>query len=233
MRYLGTRVSLIFLIVTASLSAYLTTIGASTLVSMTPVIALIAVYLVYKEWETNRRVGKLEAELPMTLSKLIAHIDSGVDLISAIKSLSMGSGEMGKLFKNVMKAVDAGVPLPIALENAKPERSKEIARFINRLIMLYRFGGSTDGLYRLLRDIENNRRLALKQYSGKSVMYSLLLITVSSVFPAMFLAYLIVGSMFMDINITPVDALLVPALVIPSIDVLLIAVIYTRRPRFS
>ena len=62
------------------------------------------------------------------------------------------------------------------------------------------------------------------------MMYSMILIVVSSIVPAMFLAYLVVGSVFMKVDFSEIDALLIPVIVFPSIDAIIVAMMQMKRP---
>ncbi len=216
------------------LGLYTYTIGANPSVALIPFISsFIGEYLLKRVSETKRE-KVIESELPSTISHMIASLDSGVSLTEVIRDISKSNTEIGRIMSEVLTQVSSGVSLPIALESSKKRvKSKYFRKFINKVIMMYRFGGTTAPLEQLETEINEMRKIELKRYASKTMMYSLILIATSSVVPAMFLAYLVVGSVFLKVNLTPIDAFLIPVFVFPSINSLIIILMQMNKPVVS
>ncbi len=214
------------------LGVYLT-FHSNLLVSISPGILALMAGMFWKKLSTEREIGKIEAEIPNAAMKMAMSLDSGMSFLQSLREVSIGNDKLAEEMRHVMREIDGGSSVPLALENsARKVKSREYSKFINRLILLYKFGGNGDSLRKLSKDIVEQRKIELKRYSGKVIMYSLILVSLSSILPAMFLAYLVVGSMFMSIDVTPIDALLIPSLLFPSLNLALILLIQSKKPRF-
>ncbi len=206
-------------------------IGASPWIALSPFISAFLIEYLLKTNIKNKKTKRIESELPSTIAMVSAMLDSGISLTEVIKHVSQSKTEIGRIFKSVIREIDSGVPVPLALEDTKKiENSENFSKFINRLIMMYRFGGSTGPLDSLANKVIEERKIEMKRHSSKTMMYSMVLIVVSSIVPAMFLAYLVVGSAFMRVDFSEIDALLIPVVVFPSIDAIIVAMMQIKRP---
>ena len=71
-----------------------------------------------------------------------------------------------------------------------------------------------------------------KEFSQKLVLFSLMFIVVSAVFPALFQSFVIVGSSFMQLDFLPVHVLLVIGVLFPLIDIAALFFIRSQTPHF-
>ena len=89
---------------------------------------------------------------------------------------------------------------------------------------------------------ETIRRMALeqlsrqkakaKEFSGKIVVVSLAFIVISAIVPALFQAFLIVGSSFIEIPFDGTQVLLIVAALFPLLDLTLLLYITNLSPEF-
>ncbi|MCD6414606.1 MAG: type II secretion system F family protein [Candidatus Diapherotrites archaeon] len=174
---------------------------------------------------------KLERELPLALRSLATEMATGVPFEQCLAHLSDGFGELSKDIRKMVREISHGKSVPEALyEWGNSKRSKEIKQVAHQLISSYEGREDPYALKKLAMDLVAKRKIELKKYSGKVVMYSVAFIVVSAVFPALFQTFVIVGTAFMDFTITPIQALLIPVVVFPLIDLIMLAMMLARRP---
>ena len=64
------------------------------------------------------------------------------------------------------------------------------------------------------------------------VVFSLMFIAVSAIIPAFFLAFITIGSMFMELDFTPIQVIALTAIVFPAIDLSVLFLIKEKTPVF-
>ncbi len=208
------------------------TIGVGAWLGATPGVGLTALVYYSDELRRNRKRGKIESELPTALREIASAIEGGISFRNAISGVSKKT-EIGREFENVMKEVNSGVPVPVALDkSAKKVNSRSYSIAVNQLVLIYKSGKGIENLRRIASSIRESQGIEIKNFSGKMVMYSLLLIASSSILPSLFQAYLAIGSMFMDVQITKMEALLIPVIAFPVMNILIILAIQMKKPRF-
>jgi len=173
--------------------------------------------------------GLIEKELPLALRWVATQLSMGISFDEAIESLCSGYGELSKGMKDVLVQAEYS-SFPNAITNwACSVDSKDVKRSAMQLVMLYESGGNVNSLKSLADELLENQKVIAREYSGKMAMYALLFIGVSSVFPALFQAFVIVGSNFME-TVSPLQALLIPVVVFPLVDVGILVWMQYRKP---
>ncbi len=193
------------------------------------IVAMIVVrqYPIIKE---KARVGALEKELPGALRLAASRMEMGISYETAVLSLAKGDGALAKEFGRVRK--DSGtMPVPEALvAMASRVKSKWVRRACLLLVDCYEKGSSPEHVQKLAEEIDQRQLELAREYSGVLATVSIAFIGVSALFPALFQAYVIVGSRFLSTTVTPFEALAVPAIVFPLLDVMVVAIAKWRRP---
>ncbi|MBS3059622.1 MAG: hypothetical protein J4224_04325 [Candidatus Diapherotrites archaeon] len=107
-------------------------------------------------------------------------------------------------------------------------------RALAHLTQVYEQGNRIKGerLRSLAREELARQRAKSKEFSGKLVTYSLMFIALSAIIPALFQAFIVVGSTFMELTLSPLQVLLIPALVFPLIDLAVLQLIRSKTPEF-
>jgi pilus assembly protein TadC len=178
----------------------------------------------------RRRAAAIEAELPSALRAVAAGLDSGVGFEACLASAARDYGAASPEFGRVLSEVENGASMPEALEAMAGRVGSLFAgRAAAALALAYRSGDSAC-LRPLAAEQDAVARARLREYSGKLTVYMLLFIAASAIVPAMFQAFVIVGSSILSMPVTPLAALLIPALAFPAIDAAILAFAYARRP---
>ncbi len=79
-------------------------------------------------------------------------------------------------------------------------------------------------------DVREHVRVEWKTYANKLVVYSLVFIGISALVPALFLAFVTIGSRFLELSLTPTDILLTTFLIFPLLDLGVLAGVHLQKP---
>jgi len=187
----------------------------------------------------KRENEEIEAELPFALMHLRTRLSLGEQFESALRAVA-GSlhGSLGRELLRVSVEIEKnGASVSEAFLHAiERVSSLQFRRACSHLVGLYEQGFSKDTLNSiksLHRDLLAEQRARLKDFSGKMVVYSLVFVAFSTVMPALFLAFILVGSMFLDLSISPASAFAVVILVFPCLDLAVLLYIREKTPLFA
>ncbi len=157
-------------------------------------------------------------------------LNMGLPFETSLKNVCSGSA-LGIEFKHVLKNIENGSSVQEAFGAFSSRIDSNFARrAAAQIIATYEKGGSGEALKKLADEQESILRARLKEYHGKLTIYSMLFIAASAVFPAIFQAFVIVGSSFLNIDFSPTQAILVPVLLFPAINIALFALIRWKSP---
>ena len=184
----------------------------------------------HPEIRKKRRAKGIEKELPDALRLIGIELNMNLPFETAVKSACSDSG-LGKELRQVLRMIENGASPQEAFRSFSDRTDSNFAkRACAQLIEAYERGGSGGTLKKLAEEQESIIRARLKEYNGKMIVYSLLFIAASAVFPAIFQAFVIVGSSFLSFSISPVQALLIPVLFFPFVNLAIFAVVRWRSP---
>lgn len=187
--------------------------------------------------QKKEKTKEFEKFLPFALLQAGIELNLGLSFEETIQSISRNNyGVLSEAFKKILMEVRNGASMQEALMDlGRNFDSLLVKRALSRLIAVYWHGNrkrEADSLKRLGEEILSRQKIEAKEFSGKMVMASLLFIAVSAIIPALFQAFVVVGSMIMDLGLSPLHALLVPVLVFPVIDLAVLLAIKSRTPYF-
>jgi Flp pilus assembly protein TadB len=174
--------------------------------------------------------GAVEKELPAALRAIAARMTMGASFEEALGSLSEGFGELSRELKRATRDMRTQ-PVPEALlALAGRVGSKQFKRACLLLADCYEKGSKPEHLQQLASETEDRQLQLAREYSATLAMASIAFVAVSALFPALFQAYVIVGSRFLSSTVTPLEALLVPVLAFPAVDLLVLGMARWRKP---
>jgi len=181
----------------------------------------------------RKHVHQLETSLTRSLRTIATELKIKIPFSKTIKNASESNTKAGKEFKKVMKDVEKGASYPKALANmSRRHSSKFIKRTAKQLISVHS-GDPKQGsnaLKKLANEQENKLKNKMEEYNQKLLFYSLIFIATSAIIPAMFQALIVVGSSFLELNITPTQALVIPSIGFPILNIGLFAYIASKKP---
>ncbi|MCD6434074.1 MAG: type II secretion system F family protein [Candidatus Diapherotrites archaeon] len=183
--------------------------------------------------KTSEANMEIEYYLPFALNQIAIELSLGSRFEDVIKSVAnSGYGILSDEFKKAQKELELGATLQEALFGiAENYRSLELKRAIMQLIAIYEQGRERknyESLKKLSEDMIAKQQIKAKELSNKVVLFSLAFIALSALIPAMFQAYLIIGSFFMEITISKQQIFLIITVFFPALDAVLLLLIRAK-----
>ncbi|MFH1256451.1 MAG: type II secretion system F family protein [Candidatus Diapherotrites archaeon] len=198
----------------------------------------LAVWLYLPFAAESKKAKLLEKDLPFALMSLSVELNLGIQFEKALENIAnSGHGSASTEFRKVMADIrlhGASVQEALFALSAR-HNSLSIKRAIAQLVNAYEQGGKSNAgepVKRLASEHLSRQRAEAKEFSGKLMVFSLMFIAVSAIIPAIFLAYMIVGSSFMEIEFKPIEVLLISAIGFPLIDCAVLLFIRAKTPIF-
>lgn len=177
------------------------------------------------------RAASVEADLSFALQSAAVELSLGVPFEKVLSGLS-AFGEAGKEFYSVLREVERGVAVPSALSNASRRVDSDFfKRACFELCFCYEHGLNAAGLQRLADEVSAAQAVRVRQFNSRMGFVGVVFVVLSCVVPALFGAYVIVGSSFLQTTFSASDVLLSFAVVFPLLDGLLLAVVFALTPR--
>lgn len=173
-------------------------------------------------------INKMEAELPFILLELSIQLNNGIILEKALEEISKKktilSQEVKKRhFKSFLNAFNSTA-------NDFNSNSLKSASF---LLSSIHFEGLREKTF-LLDELANNliekQRTAVKKYSQKTMLLTIIFVIVSAIIPALFQAFVLIGNIALSVQITSFHAFLIIVILFPLLDFAILGIIYALMP---
>ena len=201
------------------------------------VLAFAIVFWLARTWPARRArsIGqRIEAVLPAALRSIGVELNVNTPFEAALATIATGEyGELSAEFRKLLAEVDAGTSIPDALARlGQRVDSTALKRVAAQLASAYEGGFPQPGeaLKALAAEQQDLQAAAAKQYSARMAFMGLAFIAVACVVPALFQAYVVVGSAFLAVSFSPQQVLLIYVLLFPLIDAAILWAIASRAP---
>lgn len=181
----------------------------------------------------KRYEKEMEKSLARAIRTIATELSVKTSFHTCLKHYSKENTLFAKEIKKALVKVERGSSIPEALtEISEKHRSPFIKRAMGQLIAVYSGKSLEDSevLKKIAKEQESILKNRMKEYNQKLVVYSLIFIAISAVFPALFQAFVVIGSNFLSINISPLQALLIPSIGFPALNTGAFLYITSRRP---
>ena len=182
----------------------------------------------------GRKAREIEAQLVFFLMALRLNLLSGLSLESSLKKVKSEvtgalAKELAKIEKELGKGRDIGEAL---LNSASRIESLEFKRTLSHISEVARSGYSrkSDTLKLLCDELIELRKTKMREFSSKLAVLSLMFIAASVIMPALWLAFVIMGSAFFALDISALQIWLSVTVIFPTIAVLLLLYIKEKFP---
>jgi pilus assembly protein TadC len=209
-------------------------------------VALISGFLVFicsvilaiktPEILKKRKAKKIEKHLPFALMAMAVEMNINLSFEKIIKNISNGNyGELSSEIKKTEKEIEAGGTIQKALFNLSERiESKMLKRSVSQIISIYEHGSKEKGepLKQLAKELLVRQKTEAKEFTSKMIMYSVIFIVLSAIIPAMFQAFIIIGSTFMEIEFSPAQIQLITTIVFPALNSGILLAIKSNTPEF-
>jgi flagellar protein FlaJ len=188
----------------------------------------------YPRAKARERAEILERDLAIALRTASVELASGASFEKALYSVARGGyGELSKEFKKVLSEIEAGgESVDAALRKlASRTRSLLVQRACMQLVFAYEHGTASEGLKKLAEELSEVQKAKSRNYAAQASFLGLLFIAASCIVPALFAAYVIVGSEFLDLSFTPSDIVLFFIGVFPAADAAVLYYLKSKAPK--
>ena len=197
----------------------------------------LSLFKLYPSYRQKKRAKRLEKHLPFALMQLSIDLSLGKAFEKALEGLGKGNfQELSREFRQACREIEmAGASVQEALLHlGERSHSLEVKRCLAQMTALYEQGGEKgvggEGLRRLAREQLLKQKSELKEFSGKQVMASLLFISVAAIAPALFQAFVVIGSLFLEVSFQPWEVILVSCLGFPLANLGIILLVREKTP---
>ncbi len=186
--------------------------------------------------ELDARARRIEKELPFALMQLSVELNTGFPMDRAMWRIAKGDyGELsGILLKALRTARLSGESIPKALFSAaEKEKSKQLRRCFSQLVSIYE-QGTKKAPGEIVRQMAleglSRQKAEAKEFAGKMQVLSIAFIAVSAIVPALFEAFIAIGSSFIEIAFGPAEVLLITCVAFPALDAAILLYIMGLTP---
>ncbi|MCR4368381.1 MAG: hypothetical protein NUV67_00570 [archaeon] len=194
-------------------------------------------------WGTERRAiqkrdREIERHLPFALMQASVELNLGRhfdDCLARIAKSNYGAFSTEVLAALARKA-RLGESVPNCLRWISSRSfSHALKRAIAQMVFAYEHGeqrGKGNPIRRVAVELLARQKSEARKFMGQMAFLSLAFIAVSAIVPAMFSAFISIGSSFMEIGFSPLQVIAITAIGFPLLDLTLIFYIKSLVPEF-
>ncbi|MBU0662245.1 type II secretion system F family protein [Candidatus Micrarchaeota archaeon] len=227
--------TLIFIFVIFVCTLFTDDFAFAILCGMVAFAGAIAFMLYMPKMLARKRAQVIERDLPFALMTMSVELNINVPFEKVLENVAKENyGVLSEEFARAVREVkERGASIQEALF-AMGERvdSLMLKRSIAQLAGIYGHGYGGDAVRKIAIEQLAKQRAVSKEFSGKLVVFSLMFIAVSAIVPALFLAFVVVGSTFMEMDFTALQVLLIAAIGFPLVDLGMLFWIRNSTPVF-
>jgi len=188
----------------------------------------------YPAYEKRKRAERIESEFSMALREMVAEIEMGLSFEKSFSAIGRGSyGELSREFRRANAEIESyGASVSEALRGvAERVDSVLVKRICMQLIFSYERGLKGEGLRELANSLVSLQKTKSREFSAKFSFLGILFMSVSCIVPAIFAAYVIIGSSFLSFSFSSQDILTAYALVFPICDLAILLYLREKAPQ--
>ncbi len=152
----------------------------------------------------RKRQREIDKEVLFAGRYLLVKMESGTPLINTLEGASKSYGVSAKYFGEIVHEINTGVPLEIALENARTyNASEKFKRVLWQMVTALKTGSEVTGILRItLKSIAAEQSIEIKSYGKKLNSLMLFYMIVGCVAPSLGLTMLVIISGFLNLEFT-------------------------------
>ncbi len=181
----------------------------------------------------RRRAAFVERDLAMALRTIAVELSIGISFERALKTISKaGHGELSREARRIVADIEVGgAGVSDALKAFGQRIDSMLAkRAAMQLAFTYEQGLGGEGLRKLADELSALQKNNAREYSAKMAFFGLLFVAVSCILPALFSAYVIVGSSFMELLFNPTQVASAFVLFFPAADLAILYYLKKKTP---
>jgi len=188
-----------------------------------------------KSYIEFKKAKAIESQLALFLLSLRSKLLAGLTLESSLKRLKqeLNNNNMKWEISKILSEIEKGVDISDALMNAASRtRSLQFKKVLSHLNEIAKSGYSkrSDSLKLLCNELMAAQKAKMREYSSKLTVLSLLFVASAAIIPALWLAFVVMGSAFfaLDINSSQIFASI--TIVFPSLSLAILLYIKESAP---
>ncbi len=194
--------------------------------------ASLLAFLFYPKIAKGKRAESIERDLPLFLRSACVQLSFGKPFESVIASGASGYGELSRELSRASSEIKRGYAVQKALANFSDRiDSTACQRAALQLAFVYERGFGIEALRKLAGELIERQRFKSRVFAGKQAFFGLLFISTSAIIPALFSAYVMIGSSFLSLTFSRQDVLLAFAVVFPLSDCLILLYLSESKPK--
>ncbi len=184
----------------------------------------------------SREKARYEAGLDSFLSFLILELETRAPFETAFSRAAEKTPFplRGALEPALARFREKGMSMDESLELLTREVDTPLFTRVAGLLRHVYAHGSTrstiEALRNMLEDVRGAQRTMWKAYAQKLVLFSLVFIGVSALVPALFLAFVTIGSRFLELSLTTWDILFTSLIIFPLVDAGVLGMVWLQMP---
>lgn len=154
--------------------------------------------------EIRKRERDIDKEVLFAGRYLLVKVESGSPLVNTLADASKSFGVSGKYFAEIMDDINTGMPLEVALENARTyNASSKFKRILWQLVTALKTGAEITSVLRgTLQAITAEQTIEIKRYAKKLNSLMLFYMIIACVAPSLGLTMLIIISGFLNLDLS-------------------------------
>ncbi len=193
---------------------------------------------IWTQWQRRAYAERLDSGVDAFLSLLILELEMKQKMESALRQAAEHTPQ--PLRVEIENALERFARHGMGLEESllrmnAVAQSAAMGRVSLLLVHLSKEGTTPQGIVGLRRtqeDLRMHQQAELKAYGSRLAMLSLVFIGVSALVPAMFLAFVSIGSSFLELSLSAGDILLISLVGFPLLDMIVLAILWVQTPYF-
>lgn len=196
-------------------------------------------FLLYQPILTKKKIASLiEKDLPFALMSMSVGLNMKIPFEKTIENItSENYGLVSVEFRKIISDIrEGGASVQEAFFSfSERTDSQMVKRCVSQLVNIYEQGAKENAgepIRRLAAEQLAKQKAISKEFTGKLVVFSLMFIAVSAIIPALFQAFIVVGSMFMELDFTALQVLLIATVLFPLLDLGILIYIRSNTPVF-
>ncbi|MBU1120616.1 type II secretion system F family protein [Candidatus Micrarchaeota archaeon] len=195
-------------------------------------------FLLYPKARKNRIKALIERDLPFALMAMAVELNLNIPFEKTIENTAGRQyGIISVEFSKVVREIKHyGSSLQEALFHLSERNdSLMLKRSMAQLVSIYEHGSKTERgtpIKRLAEELLSKQKAESKEFSGKLVVFSLVFIALSAILPALFQSFVSIGSMFLELEFTALQIIIIVTVFFPLIDAGILLFIKLKTPVF-
>jgi flagellar protein FlaJ len=186
----------------------------------------------------SAKAGAIERDLPFVLLAMSVELNTGIPFNKSLHNAAMA--RYGEASRELLRVEDEVVLRSASVSDAlrgMSERveSRMVRRAVVQLVNAYEQGNTRnagEALRRIALEMLSFQRSEQKAFSSKMAVFSLLFVAVSAIVPALFESFVLVGSLFLEMDFSAVQVLLIMVVGFPLLDVGVLLFLRGQMPLF-